>query len=138
VVSFGLINAREQSMNPQNKWLKIVGIVLNVLVAGMLIFAGSLKVFGSADSEMAQQFGKYGLQDHIQLIGYGELACALFLILPWTSPFGALMTSGFWGGSICLLMSHGENYTLNAALLVVTWIGAYLRGSVPLYSTKLQ
>jgi len=125
-------------MNPQNKWLKIVGIVLNVLVAGMLIFAGSLKVFGSGSPEMAEQFSKYGLQDHILLIGYGELACALLLILPWTSPFGTLMTSGFWGGTICLLMSHGDNYTLNAGLLALTWLGAYLRGSVPLYSTKLQ
>ena len=123
-------------MNPQNKWLKIVGIVLNVLVAGMLIFFGSLKAFVSVPPEMAEQFAKYGLQDHVQLIGYGELACALLLVLPWTSPFGALMTSGFWGGTICLLMSHGENYTLNAALLLVTWLGAYLRGSVPLVSTK--
>ena len=28
-------------MNPQNKWLKVAGIVLNVLIAALMIFAGS-------------------------------------------------------------------------------------------------
>jgi uncharacterized membrane protein YphA (DoxX/SURF4 family) len=132
----GFINTWEQAMNPQNKWLKIVGFVLNVAIAGILIAAGSVKVFGSPPPEMVEGFQKYGLQDHVQLIGYGEMACALLLVLPWTSPFGALMTSGFWGGTICLLMSHGDNYLGNAGFLVVTWLGAYLRGSVPLFSTK--
>jgi hypothetical protein len=124
-------------MNPQNKWLKIVGIVLHVLIAGLLIFAGSLLIFGSADPETAKQMGDSKIVDNLNLIGLGELTCAVLLLLPWTSPLGVLITSGLWGGTICFHMSRGENYTLNAALLVVTWLGGYLRGSVPLFSKKL-
>jgi hypothetical protein len=34
-------------MNPQNKWLKIAGIVLDVLVAASMVAAASGKVLGS-------------------------------------------------------------------------------------------
>jgi hypothetical protein len=125
-------------MNPQNKWLKIVGIVLNVLVAGLLLFFGSGKAFGFVPESATKQLGEGGLANKLQLIGFGELTCALLLLLPWTSPLGVLMTSGFWGGTICFHMSRGEDYTFQAGMLVVTWVGAYLRGSVPLFSAKLQ
>ena len=124
-------------MNPQNKWLKIVGIVLNVLIAGLLIFAGSGKIFMSPDASVVEMLGDSKLIDNLKLIGIGELACAVLLLLPWTSPFGVLITSGFFGGTICFHMSRGDNYTANAVFLVVTWLGGYLRGSVPLLTKKL-
>ena len=42
-------------MNPQNKWLKVAGIVLNVLIAALMIFAGSGKAFGFAPPEVMEQ-----------------------------------------------------------------------------------
>src|SRR5260370_23129662 len=109
-------------MNPQNKWLKIVGIVLNVLVAGMLIFAGSGKAFGFAPESVTKQLGEGGLANKLQLIGFGELTCALLLLLPWTSPLGVLMTSGFWGGAICFHISRWAASSVQARMLVVTVI----------------
>jgi hypothetical protein len=70
---------------------------------------------------------KYGLGDKIVLIGAGELISAALLLLPWTKSLGALVTSGFWGGVICLHMSHGESYAAGSVLLVTTWLGAFLR-----------
>jgi hypothetical protein len=121
-------------MNPQNKWLKIAGVVLHLLIGGLMIMAGSGKAFGFAPPEVVESLTKHGLGDQIRLIGFGELIAALLLIVPWTSPFGVLMTSGFWGGAICLHMSHGEPYTFQAGLLAATWIAGYLRGSVRLWA----
>ena len=35
--------------------------------------------------------------------------------------------STFWGAAICLRMTHGEPYLLQSVLLVLSWIGIYLR-----------
>ena len=123
-------------MNPQNKWLKRAGLVLNVLVAGLLIFAGSGKVFGFAPPEVVEKMQAFGLQDRLQLIGCGELISAVLLLIPWTSPLGTLLVSGFWGGVICIHMAHHEDFTFPSILLAVTWAGSFLRGSVPLLAVK--
>jgi len=123
-------------MNPHNKWLKVAGIVLNVLVAGLMIFAGSGKAFGFAPPEIVEKMNAIGLGDKIQLIGYGELISALLLLIPKTSPLGTLLVSGFWGGVICIHMAHGEDFVFPSMLLAVTWAGSFLRGSVPLLAGK--
>lgn len=121
-------------MNPQNKWLKWTGFVLNVLIAALMIFAGSGKVFGVAPPEVVEKIQAYGLSDRLQLIGVGEMASAVLLLIPRTSPLGTLLVSGFWGGVICIHMSHHEDFIFPSALLAVTWLGSYLRGSVPLFA----
>src|SRR5438445_8680558 len=123
-------------MNPNNKWLKIAGLVLNILIAGLLIFAGSGKVFGFAPPELAEKMAGYGLGDKLKLIGCGEMISALLLLIPRTSPLGTLLVSGFWGGVICIHMSHGEDFIGPSVFLLVTWIGSFLRGSVPLLACK--
>ena len=122
-------------MNPQNKWLKVTGVVLNVLVAAFILFAGSLKVFFSSP-DMVKQMAEAGFGDRIQLLGWGEIITAVLLVLPWTSPLGGLLTSGFWGGVICINMAHHQNdslVVLGSVMLALTWLGCYLRGSLPLF-----
>ena len=61
------------------------------------------------------------------MIGTGELATAVLLVVPRTSSLGVLLASSFWGGAICLHMSKGELFVLQSAFLLLTWVGAYLR-----------
>jgi uncharacterized membrane protein YphA (DoxX/SURF4 family) len=121
-------------MNSSNKWLKITGIVLNTLIAAVMILASSGKIFGFAPPQIVEQLTKFGLGDKIQLIGLGEMTSALLLMIPLTSPFGTLMTSGFWGGAICIHMANHEYFALQSAFLVITWLGSFLRGSVRLWA----
>jgi hypothetical protein len=123
-------------MNPHNKWLKRAGVVLNGLVAALLIFAGSGKAFGFAPPEIVEKMQAFGLGDRLQLIGFGELISAVLLLIPWTSPLGTLLVSGFWGGVICIHLAHGQDFAFPSILLAVTWAGSFLRGSVPLLATK--
>ena len=117
-------------MNPQNIWLKRTGLALHVLIAALFLFAGGFKLIGTIPPEQLEKMGP--LKDKVLLLGVGELATAILILIPWTAPLGTLLMSGLWGGIIAYNMSQGQPYAPWAVLLVVTWIGAYLRGTVPL------
>jgi hypothetical protein len=102
----------------------IAGVVLHVLLAGIMILAGSAKLLGLFPPEAVATLG---LSVPIGVIGTGELATAILLLVPRTASLGILLASSFWGGAICLHMSHGEPFVLQSALLLLTWVGAYLR-----------
>ena len=105
-------------------WKTITGLVLHGLIAGIMILAGSAKVLGLLPPDAV---AKLGLAGWITVIGVGELATAVLLLVPRTSSLGVLLASSFWGGAICLHMSKGELFVLQSALLLLTWAGAYLR-----------
>ena len=107
-------------MKANRNWKTIAGWVLHGLIAGTMILAGSAKVFGLFPPE---EVAKLGLGLPIQVIGVGELASAILLLVPRTSSLGLLLTSGFWGGAICLHMSKAEPFVMQSAFLVITWIG---------------
>jgi hypothetical protein len=111
-------------MKTSRNWKTIAGWVLHGLIAGMMILAGSAKVFGLFPPEEVAQLG---LSLPIQVIGAGELASAILLLIARTSSLGLLLTSGFWGGAICLHMSKAEPFVLQSTLLLLNWLGAYLR-----------
>jgi hypothetical protein len=108
----------------KTNWKTITGLVLHVLVAGIMILAGSAKVLGLFPAEAV---AKLGLTGWIIVIGAGEITTAVLLLVPRTSSLGVLLASSFWGGAVCLHMSKGEPFVLQSALLLLTWAGAYLR-----------
>lgn len=107
----------------------IVGLVLHVLVGGVMILAGSGKAFGFAPEEIVKTMTGYGLGDQIRLIGAGELASAVLMLIPRTRSLGVLLTSAFWGGVICIHLEHEGLGAVVApsVLLILTWAGAFLR-----------
>jgi hypothetical protein len=118
-------------MTERKRWGKTAGLVVHLLIGGLLIFTGSQKVLGSGPPEALV---KSGLGEQARLIGAGAVLTALLLMLPRTSSLGILLTSAFWGGAICTHMAHGEPYLVQAALLVLSWAGAYLRNPATLGS----
>src|SRR5262245_59479902 len=111
-------------MKARRSWKAIAGWVLHGLVGGIMLLASSAKVLGLFPPE---QVAKLGLGVPIQVIGAGELVSAILLLVPRTASLGILLTSGFWGGAICLHMSKGEPFVLQSVFLLLTWVGAYLR-----------
>src|SRR6516225_1650931 len=105
-------------------WKSITGWVLHGLIGGVMLLAGSAKVLGLFPPEEVE---KLGLGVPIQVIGAGELVSAILLLIPRTASLGVLLTSGFWGGAICLHLSKREPFVLQSVFLVLSWAGAYLR-----------
>ena len=110
---------------------EIAGLILHVLIGGLLIFTGSQKILGLLPQEA---LAKYGLSEQMQWIGVGAVLTGLLLLIPRTSSLGILLTSSFWGGAICIHMAHGEPYVFQAVMLVLAWVGAYLRNPATLSS----
>ncbi|MGD9647239.1 MAG: DoxX family protein [Pirellulales bacterium] len=115
-------------MNPQNIWLQRTGLAINVLIAALMLFAGGFKLSGMIPPDELEKMGP--LKDQIMLLGFGEVATAVLFILPWTAPLGTLLMSGLWGGIIATNMAQGQPWAPWAVMLLVTWISAYLRGTV--------
>ena len=115
------------------KYGRIGGMMLHVLLGGLMIFAGVMKLAGMMPPEATQKMPA-GIGDHLKLIGAGELATAILLIAPITSSLGVLLASGFWGGVICIQMAQGNDFILPSVFLLLTWLGAYLRDPSVLYS----
>lgn len=120
-------------MAAPGKYGRIVGLVLHVVLGGLMIMAGSMKLAGMMPPEATQKMPA-GIAGHLKLIGGGELATAVLLIVSLTSSLGVLLASGFWGGVICTHMAQGDNFLLPSVFLLLTWVGAYLRDPNVLYS----
>ena len=120
-------------MKERHNWMKIAGLFVHVLIGGLMIFTGSQKILGLVPPEA---LAKYGLGEQVRLVGAGAFLTALLLLMPRTSSLGILLTSAFWGGAICIHLAHGELYVLQAAFLVLSWVGAYLRNPATLSSVS--
>lgn len=123
-------------MNSTRKAPWIAGWVLHGLIGAAMLMSGGMKVFITPSAEMLEEMKKTGLADQMTMIGVGEMACAVLLLVPRTMSLGVWLTSGFWGGAICLHMSKGESYILQSVFLLLTWLGAYLRDPRELSSFK--
>ena len=121
-------------MKQNPKWARVTGLVIHVLVGGLMIFAGGLKVLAPPTPELVENFQKINLVNEVKLIGVGELVAGLLLIIPITMSLGTLVTSGFWGGVICIHMSQHDGYISWSVFLLLTWVGAYLRNPATLAS----
>jgi hypothetical protein len=106
----------------------IAGWAIHGLIAGLLIFAGSIKVLGMIPpSEKPATPLEQSLEGRLTLFGAGELVTAALLLIPRTLSLGVLMASGFWGGVILFHMMAGDSYASGVVLMLLTWLGAYLR-----------
>jgi hypothetical protein len=118
-------------MNEHTNRGRIAGLVVHLLIGGLMILTGSQKILGSAPPEALVRFG---LGEQARLIGVGAVLTAVLLLIPRTSSLGILLTSSFWGGATCIDMAHGDRYVFQATLLLLVWIGAYLRNPQALSS----
>jgi len=117
------------------KATSIVGYVLHLLLAALFLFAGGMKLMPEIPEKMMTDMANSGLSpDWVRVIGVGEVATGLLLVIPWTFSLGLLMASGLCGGIIATLMTHGKQLLsgeppilFGIILLVVLWVGACLR-----------
>lgn len=112
-------------MSENSKVRRIAARVVIGLLTALFVASGSAKLAGF--EAMEKNFDTYGLSGKEILIGSGEVASAILYAVPFTSSVGVLLLSAHMGGAIMVHMSHGEPYIVQSIVLIMVWVGGYLR-----------
>jgi hypothetical protein len=84
---------RSRTIKTTHSWEAVAGLVLHALLAGIMILSPSGKRLGSFPPPEA--VAQLGLSGWITVIGAGELATAVLLLIPRTSSLGVLLASSY-------------------------------------------
>lgn len=111
------------------KWVPWVGRGITALLCLFFAFNVVTKLFyQTMYPQMAEQMAGIGLQVGIlPTLAALELMCVVFYALPGTSVLGAVLFTGYIGGTIITHLRVGENVVMQVTLGLLIWLGIYLR-----------
>lgn len=102
------------------------GRILSVVVSLPFIFSAAMKLV--RHPEVIKGMTHLGLPESILLpLGVIELLCVVVYLVPQTAFFGAILFTGYVGGTIITHWRVGEPMYLQIAFGVLIWVGLYLR-----------
>ena len=104
------------------------GRVISGLLACLLAMSAAMKLVGGR--EVIEGFARMGLPESLRVpLGVLELVCVLVYVVPATSVMGAILLTGYVGGTIVTHLRIGEPVVFQIALGLLVWLGLYLRES---------
>ena len=104
------------------------GRVISGLLACLLAMSAAMKLVGGR--EVIEGFARMGLPESLRVpLGVLELVCVLVYAFPATSVMGAILLTGYVGGTIVTHLRIGEPVVFQIALGLLVWLGLYLRES---------
>ncbi|PQO39853.1 DoxX family protein [Bremerella cremea] len=102
------------------------GRVLSVLVTLLFLMSAVGKFFVSP--QMEEGVEKLGIPMDIMVpLGILEATIALIYFVPQTAVLGAILLTGYMGGTIITHWRVGDNFVFNIIIGVVVWLGIFLR-----------
>jgi DoxX-like family len=106
------------------------GRIMSAFVVIALVADGTIQLF--APEQVASMLRETGFaMDMTRVVGPIILVCALLYAVPATAVLGAILVTGFLGGSICAHVRIGELGSppeiISLLLGVMTWGGLYAR-----------
>lgn len=107
-----------------SKTIKIIAISLMILPALMLLFSAVMKLIGAEPVVVGLTMA--GLGKYIVLFGLIELVSVILFLIPKTHKIGFSLLCCYLGGALSIELA-GAQFPMAALLLVVLWIGVYLR-----------
>jgi len=111
------------------------------ITANVLITLGGLVLLASATAKLAQipkvvtELGAMGVRgNNVTFIAMLEVISALLFLLPATRSAGLLLVSSFLGGAIATHLEHGQPVIQPSVVLILIWLGTWLRHPEILWS----
>lgn len=105
-----------------SKTKKITAWVIAGLLTALYLYSASGKLFLHPE-QMAQM----KLADWRVIIALGEITSALLFLFPKTNKFGTILLSSYMGGTIILHMTNGMSIMMPSVVLILVWVGGFLR-----------
>lgn len=105
-----------------SKTRKISGWIISSLLLALFMFSASGKIITHPE-----QMEQLHLGDWRIIIAIGEITSALLFLFPKTNILGTLLLSAYMGGAIIIHMTGGLSIMMPSAILVIIWIGGFIR-----------
>jgi hypothetical protein len=119
-------NHSSESGGEMNRKVVWTGRVLSILVALPFVFSAAMKLM--VHPEVVKGMAHLGLPESmIRPLGVIELLCVVVYLVPTTAVFGAILLTGYIGGTIITHWRVGEPVYLNIVIGVVIWLALSLR-----------
>ena len=103
-----------------------IGRVISVLSCLLFIMSAVMKLMGSP--EVMKGFAHLGIPASMMMpLAILEISCVVIYLIPATSVLGAILLTGFIGGTICTHWRVGDPFYMQIAVGILIWLGLYLR-----------
>jgi hypothetical protein len=105
------------------------GRIISVLVCFPFMFSALGKLFPAIIfPDMPNQMAAIGLPMTIlPTLAVLELMCVVVYLIPITSVLGAVLFTGYMGGTIITHLRVGQNVAMQVCFGLIIWLGIYLR-----------
>jgi hypothetical protein len=103
-----------------------IGRVISGLATLLFLVSAFMKLKGGED--VVQGMAHLGIPESLMTpLALLELTCVVLYLIPLTSVIGAILLTGYVGGTICTHLRVGDPYIAQIALGVAIWLGLWLR-----------
>ncbi len=104
------------------------GRVISALVVLALGAAGIAKII--QPPSFMEGMAKSGITSSLALgLGVTLLTSVVLYAIPQTALVGSILLTGYMGGAIAAHVLKGEDFTMQAIIPVLVWLGIFLRDS---------
>jgi len=105
-----------------------IGRVISVLVSLLFLFSAVLKVMDGP--EVLKSFEHLGIPASMMIpLAILEFSCVVIYLIPQTAVLGAILLTGYVGGTIVTAWRSGDAVYVQIVLGILIWLGLYLRES---------
>jgi hypothetical protein len=102
------------------------GRVISGLSCLLFLFSAALKL--KDGPEVLKEFAHVGIPAAMMVpLAILEISCVVIYLIPPTSVIGAILLTGFVGGTICTHWRVGDPFYIQIILGILIWLGLYLR-----------
>ncbi len=105
-----------------------IGRLISVLASLLFLLSAFLKLKDGPD--LTKGIAHLGLPEAMVVpLAILEISCVVIYLIPATSVLGAILFTGYIGGTICTCWRVGDPVFLQIAIGILIWLGLYLRES---------
>jgi hypothetical protein len=116
----------EESMVAPSGKVVWTGRVISILSSLLFIFSAVMKFMDGP--EVTKSFAHLGLPLSMMVpLGILELTVVVIYLIPQTAVLGAILLTGYVGGTILTCWRVGDPFYVNIVLGILIWLGIYLR-----------
>jgi len=121
----------------ESKTRRTLGNILIILVCVALLGSAGAK-FAHVPAVVAQMSSAGLSGDRLAFAAFLEVLSAVAFLIPATRSFGLLLISSFLGGAIATHLQHSQSIVPPSIVLILAWLGAWLRHPFILWSFGSQ